>query len=56
MLEKLVKNKLDAVFDALGWSMKELDPHWKGKVGKTGSQQILDFGITDYGRRTSFME
>lgn len=54
MLEKLIKNKLESVFDALGWKMSELDYHWKGKSAKNGNQNIFDFGISDFGSKTKF--
>jgi len=38
MLDKLVKNKLQPIFEALGWSMKELSYHWKGKAPDAGEQ------------------
>ncbi len=56
MLEKLIKNKLEAIFDALGWSMRELDVHWIGKTGKGNAQESLFGNITDFGRRTKFNE
>jgi len=37
-LEKLVKDKVDSIFEALGWSLQELDVHWKGKAPKKGTQ------------------
>lgn len=56
MLEKLVKAKLEAVFDAVGWKMSELDYHWKGKVGKVGKQQLFELGITDVGSHASLVD
>ena len=41
MLEKLVKNKLENVFIALGWSLSDLDYYWKMKPKKEGSQPKL---------------
>lgn len=38
MLDKTVKNKLKPIFEALGWSMKEMDYHWVGKAPKVGKQ------------------
>jgi len=44
-LEKLVKDKLDGIFEALGWKMSDLVPWWKGKPGKSsGDQMKLDMG------------
>ena len=56
MLDKLIRAKLEAVFDALNWSMKDLDYHWKGKAPKGGSQQLLDFGSGDFGSKQSFID
>ena len=41
MLEKIVKDKLDAIFEALDWSMSELVYFWHGKPKKMGDQMNL---------------
>ena len=41
MLEKLVKNKLESIFDAMGWKISELVYYWKGKAPKRGEQLTL---------------
>lgn len=41
MLEKTVKDKLESIFEALGWRMSELNPFWKGKPPKRGTQEKL---------------
>ena len=38
MLQKLVKDKLQPIFESLGWKMNELVYHWKGKTPKGGEQ------------------
>ena len=39
MLEKLVKDKVESIFEALGWKMSELVYHWHGKPKK--EEQLL---------------
>jgi len=34
MLVKLIKNKLEAIFDGLGWDLGEMEPAWKPKEKK----------------------
>ena len=41
MLEKLIKNKLESIFDAMGWKISELVYYWKGKAPKRGEQLTL---------------
>jgi DNA polymerase I len=41
MLEKIVKDKIRNIFDALGWKLSALDPHWKGKAPVQGQQLQL---------------
>ena len=41
MLEKLVKDKLDGIFEALGWRLSELNPFWRGRAPRTGTQEPL---------------
>ncbi len=42
MLIKLVKDKVDSIFDALGWSLVALEPFWRGKPkNKAGEQMTL---------------
>lgn len=38
MLQKTVRDKIEPIFDALKWPMKDLDYHWAGKAPKTGKQ------------------
>jgi len=40
MLEKLVKDKMTPIFDALNWSINELSPFWHNKT-KSGEQLVL---------------
>ena len=41
MLDKLVKDKIDSIFEALGWSLKDLNDSWAGKKPKQGNQATL---------------
>lgn len=40
-LNKLVKDKIESIFQALGWRMSELNPFWKGKAPPQGNQESL---------------
>lgn len=40
MLEKLVKDKTQSIFEALGWRLSELVPWWKGKPSKKEGEQL----------------
>lgn len=42
MLEKIVKNKLEPIFEALGWRMSELVYHWRGRAPQEGTQEELN--------------
>jgi len=55
MLDRLIRKKLEPIFEALGWKMSTLDVHWKGKPAKLGEQPVL-FSITDYGVKNKFSE
>jgi DNA polymerase I len=41
MLEKLVKDKVKSVFEALGWSLRDLGLVWRGKALPKGEQLTL---------------
>jgi DNA polymerase I len=42
-LKKSVNDKLDSIFDSLGWEMRELNIFWKGKPkNKMGDQQVME--------------
>ncbi len=58
MLDKLIKNKLEAIFDAMGWSMSELNVHWKGKAPKLGLQQPFEmlFNLKDVGYKDKLIK
>jgi DNA polymerase I len=43
MLDKLVKNKIENIFEALGWSLKDLVYYWHGKPESIGEQTKLAF-------------
>ena len=43
MLEKLVKDKIESIFEALGWKLGELVPYWKGKPSKKEGDQLSLF-------------
>jgi DNA polymerase I len=54
-LDKLVKSKLESIFDALGWKMSDLVYYWKGKPeNKDGDQEPL-FVLDDYGKKGSLI-
>ena len=40
MLEKLIKNKLESIFEALGWKLSELNPWWLGKPNRKEGDQL----------------
>ena len=42
MLEKLVKSKLESIFEALGWKLSDLAWHWKGHPKGKGEQLDLE--------------
>lgn len=54
MLEKLVKNKVQLIFEALGWSLKELSYHWKGNLPSEGEQTEL-FAVEDVGEKSKLI-
>jgi len=41
MLQKTVRDKLESIFDAIGWKMSSLNPFWRGKAPKQGAQEPL---------------
>ena len=41
MLDKLVKSKVESIFEALGWSIHELNYQWKRPKDKSGEQLSL---------------
>ena len=41
MLKKIVKDKLEPIFEALGWKLSELNPFWRGRAPKAGTQDSL---------------
>lgn len=43
MLTKLIKDKLDGIFDALNWDIKDLQYHWR-RPKKKGGEQLSLFG------------
>jgi len=42
MLGKLVKDKVESIFEAIGWRMSELVPWWKGRAPKQGIQMSFE--------------
>ena len=47
MLVKLVKDKLESIFEALGWKISDLVYYWKGKAPKAGAQEML-FSLKEF--------
>ncbi len=47
MLEKLVKDKLSPIFEALGWKMSDLAWYWIGKALKKKIQESL-FSLDEF--------
>lgn len=41
MLEKIVKAKLESIFEGLGWKMSDLQLWWRGRAPKQGYQETL---------------
>ena len=41
MLEKLIKAKMENIFEALGWKISELIYYWRGKPKLAGEQLSL---------------
>lgn len=41
MLDRLVKSKLESIFEALGWKMSELVYYWRGRISPEGEQLNL---------------
>jgi hypothetical protein len=44
MLDRMIKSKIEGIYDALGWSMTGICWYWKRKKPKKGSGQ-LSLGI-----------
>lgn len=41
MLEKLIKDKISGIFEALNWKLSGLVPYWQGKPAREGEQLAL---------------
>ena len=47
MLIKLVRDKIESIFEALDWRISELVPYWRGKAPRTGTQDSL-FSLKEF--------
>lgn len=50
MLTKTVRDKIEPIFEALGWRLSELNPFWRGCAPKDGVQDSL-FPLDEYTRK-----